>query len=299
MAATPPLNALRAFEATARELSVRRAAERLNVTPSAVSHQIRALEDRLGVALFRRTGRRLFLTEAGQTLLPGLRDGFERIAAALAEVEARGRSGALTISMLSTFAAHWFIPRLPRFQKRHPDIDVRISTTMRTVAFEAGGIDAAIRYGDGRWPGLQCDRLVEEALVPVCRPALLSGGPPLNRPADLAAHTLLVAEARPDDWALWLDSAGVSALEPAGRITFDTTNFALNAAIGGAGVAIAGRELVRPDLEAGRLVQPFGHAVTRDAAYYFVCPEGRTQAPKLTALRDWLRAEAARAVDLR
>lgn len=294
MAAPPPLNALRAFEAAARELSVRRAAERLNVTPSAVSHQIRALEDRLGVALFRREARRLFLTEAGQTLLPGLRDGFARIDAALAEVETHGRTGALTVSMLSTFAAHWFIPRLPRFQKRHPDIDVRVSTTTRPVAFAAEGIDAAIRYGAGDWSGLESDRLVEETLVPVCSPALLTGGPPLSRPADLAAHTLLVAEARPDDWALWLASAGAAELEPAGRITFDSTNFALDAAIGGAGVAIAGRELVLPDLAAGRLVEPFDHAVMRGAAYYFVCPGARAHTPKLVALRDWLRAEAAR-----
>lgn len=292
MPAPPPLNALRAFEATARELSVRRAAEGLGVTPSAVSHQIRALEDRLGVALFRRAGRRLFLTEAGQALVPGLRDGFARIEAALAEVEARGRTGALTVSMLSTFAAHWFIPRLQRFQALHPEIDVRVSTTMQTVAFEAGGIDAAIRYGNGNWPGLRCDRLVTETLVPVCSPALRAAGPPLSRPADLAAHTLLVAEARPDDWALWLESAGVPNLAPAGRITFDTTNFALDAAIGGAGVAIAARELVQPDLAAGRLAEPFDHALARDAAYYFVVPEGRTPSPKLAALRDWLRAEA-------
>jgi len=290
----PPLNALRAFEAAARELSVRRAAERLNVTPSAVSHQLRTLEDWLGMPLFRREGRRLHLTEAGQTLLPGLREGFGRIDAALAEVAARGRTGALTVSMLSTFAAHWFIPRLPRFQAMHPEIDVRVSTTMRAVAFDAEGIDAAIRYGDGDWPGLESERLVTETLVPVCSPALAANGPPLRRPADLAAHTLLAAAARPEDWALWLASAGVAGLEPAGCITFDTTNFAIDAAIGGAGVAIAGRALIAPELAAGRLVKPFDHAVPRDLAYYFVCPADRAPAPKLIALRDWLRAEALR-----
>ena len=171
---TLPLNALRAFEATGRHLSIRKAAEQLNVTPSAVSHQLRALEDTLGVALLRRVNRRLVLTEAGQLLLPGLRDGFASIAGAVAALEASRRHGVLTVSMLSTFAAGWFIPRLTRFQARHAEIEVRVATTTRAVDLDREDIDAAIRYGRGGWPGLRCDRLIGERIVPVCSPTLIA-----------------------------------------------------------------------------------------------------------------------------
>lgn len=289
----PPLTALRAFEMTARHQSVQHAARALAVTPSAISHRLRALEAALGVTLLRHVNRRLVLTEAGQVLLPGVRDGFARIEAALAALDASNQTGVLTVSMLSTFAVRWFIPRLPRFQKAHPEIQVHVSTGMRVVDFLREGIDAAVRYGQGRWPGLRCDRLIGETIAPMCSSTLARGEPPLRRPADLARHTLLLSEARPDDWALWLADAGEPDLRPAHTAVFDTTNFALAAAMSGAGVAIVARELVEEELALGRLVEPFGRALPRDNAYFLVSPEARANEPKIAALRSWLMAEIA------
>ncbi len=291
----PPINALYAFEAAARHLSISRAAEELNVTPSAVSHRIRGLEARLGIALFLRSRRQLMLSDAGQRLYPGIRDGFGRIAAALADLDGLQRRGVLTVSMLSTFAGRWFIPRLPRFQRAHPDIEVHISTTMRPVSFERDGVDVAIRYGGGDWPGLQADRLLGEEITPVCHPALIDGDPPLRDPADLAHHTLLHSEARPEDWAVWLKIQGHEGLKPAQTVTFDTTNFALEAAQQGAGVAIAAMEFVADALADRRLAVPFGHPVKQDQAYYFVCPADWADRPKIAALRTWLEQETTAA----
>jgi DNA-binding transcriptional LysR family regulator len=287
----PPLTALRAFEMTARQQSVRRAADALNVTPSAVSHQLRSLENALGVTLLRHVNRRLVLTEAGQLLLPGLQDGFARIEAALAALDARRQTGTLTVSMLSTFAVQWFIPRLPRFQKAHAEVEVRVSTGQRYVDLLREGIDAAIRWGDGRWPGLRCDRLMGETMVPVCSPALLKGGAPLARPGDLANHTLLQTEARPNDWGHWLAEAGIADLAPAHGMVFETTAFAVEAALTGAGVAIAAREVVADALAQGRLAAPFDTAYVRPGAYWLVCTEAGADEPKIAALRDWLLAE--------
>ncbi len=289
----PPINALYAFEAVARHLSITRAAEELNVTPSAVSHRIRGLEHRLGVILFHREQRQLMLSDAGQRLFPGVQDGFGRIAGALADLDRLHRGGTLTVSMLSTFASRWFIPRLPRFQRENPEIEVRVSTTTRPVSFERDGVDAAIRYGGGNWPGLRADHLLAEEITPVCHPDLIDGDPPLHDPADLARHTLLHAEARPEDWPLWLQIQGREGLEPAQTVTFDTTNFALEAAQQGAGVAIAAMEFVADALADRRLVIPFGDPVKQDQAYYLVCPAGRADRPKIAALRAWLVREAA------
>ena len=291
----PSLNALRAFEATARHLSVRKAAEGLNVSASAVSHQIRGLEADLGVVLFRRENRGLALTEAGAMLLPGLRDGFDRIAGAVAGLDARRRDGPLTISMVSTFALRWFMPRLPRFQRRHPGIEIRLSTTLRTVDFEREGFDVAIRSGGGQWSGLRADLLFHVDAGPVCSPRLLVDGPPLVRPADLAAHTLLYAEARPDDWSHWLESVGMKGFVVERSLTFEATNFALHAALQGAGIAIAGLPFVADDLALGNLIMPFDHMIRQRDAYYFVCPEAWADSGKIAAFRSWLLEEAATA----
>jgi LysR family glycine cleavage system transcriptional activator len=291
--ALPSMSALRAFEMTARHQSVQRAAEALRVTPSAVSHRLRALEAALGVTLLRHVNRRLVLTEAGQILLPGLRDGFQRIEAALTALDAQSQTGVLTVSMLSTFAVRWFIPRLPRFQKAHAEVEVHVSTGMRYVDLLREGIDAAIRYGDGRWPGLRCERLMGETMLPVCSPALLRTGPPLARPADLARQTLLLSEARPDDWRYWLADAGVPDLRGAHSMVFETTAFALEAALTGAGVAIVARELVAEALAQGRLVAPFDQFYRRPGAYFLVCAEARANEPKIAALRSWLLTEIA------
>src|SRR5690348_10422810 len=187
----PPLNSLRAFEAVARHLSISKAAEELSVTPAAVSHQIKTLEDHLGVALFRRDKRNLMLSDAGQACLPGIREGFERLAAAVGEIDSLGLAGILTVSVAPSFAAKWLLPRLDSFQAKHPDIDVRVSASMQLVDFSRDDVDMAIRYGSGRYPELIVEKLMTEAVFPVCSPKLMKGKDAPNSPDALRSHTLL------------------------------------------------------------------------------------------------------------
>ena len=280
------------------------AAAELNVTPSAISHQIRTLEDVLGVRLrtledvlgvrlFRRANRRLLLTTDGRALLPGLTDGFRRLTAAVAELKTNQREGVLTVSMLSTMAMRWFMPRLPQFQVEHPEIEVRISTTTRPVDLQREDIDMAIRHGEGQWSGLNADFLFQLETIPVCSPALPTAGAPLDRPQHLERHILLHADARPGDWRSWLTAAGCSDIRPARELTFDTTDFALAAAIRGLGVAIADKHIVRDDIESGRLIAPFDTSVRYDTGYYLVYPDDRGGQPKSVAFREWMLREAA------
>ncbi len=287
----PPLPGLRAFEAVARLLSFRRAAEELCVTKSAVSHQIQALEDFLGARLLSRDTREVALTEAGQTFLPEVQAALERLAAAVARLRSRARSGPLTISLLPTFAVRWLIPRLADFHRRHPGIDVRLHTSLEAVDFAHSDIDLAVRYGRGDWPGLHCDRLLAESLLPVCSPALLNGPVPLKEPADLARHTLLHNSAHPDEWMLWLTAAGVTGIDLERGPSFAYSELLLRAAAEGLGVAMARRHLVEEDLAAGRLVAPFKFAYARGCRYWLVCPTEALRDPRVAAFREWLLAQ--------
>lgn len=208
----PPLNGLRAFEAAARHLSFTRAAEELNVTQTAISHRIRALEERLGVRLFRRLPRGLVLSEEAQLFLPPVRDAFDQIAAATERLSKEQTGGVLTVSVLPSFAAKWLVPRLGRFRAAHPDIDLRITAALELVDFARDDVDVAIRCGRGHYPGLRVQRLFGETIYPVCSPLLLEGPQALRRPADLGHHTLL----HDDDtsaWQLWLEHAGVEGAD--------------------------------------------------------------------------------------
>jgi LysR family glycine cleavage system transcriptional activator len=287
----PPLNALRAFEAAARHLSFTRAADELHVTQTAISHQIKGLEERLGVRLFRRLPRGLLLTEEAQRYLPPVRDAFDRIAAATAQLAAGSSSGTLTVSVLPSFAAKWLVPRLGRFRATHPDLDLRISASSQLVDFARDDVDVAIRIGRGRYPGLRVDRLFGESMVPVCAPELLTGAHPLRRPEDLRHHVLL----HDDDhtgWQLWLELAGVEGVDPRRGPIFTDSAMVVQAAAEGQGVALARSVLAAGDLAAGRLVQPFEVSVPQDLAYYLVSPEATAEQPRITAFRSWLLAEA-------
>jgi LysR family glycine cleavage system transcriptional activator len=290
----PPLNALRAFEAAGRLLSFTKAAEELSITPSAVSHQIRGLEAYLGVRLFRRTSRALMLTDQGQAYLPALRDAFDAMHAATARLAARQAAGPLNVSLLSSFAVRWLIPRLPRFQALHPEIEVRLSTTVRVVDFRREDVDCAIRHGRGHWPGLAADLLLGEDIFPVCSPNLLAGPKPLREPRDLAHHTRFRTMAGSDDWRIWLTAAGITDIDPEQGPTFENSDMALRAAAEGLGVAMASSALVEEDLRKGRLVAPFDVKLTSGSGYYFVVPEDRLDQPKIAAFRNWLLAEIAR-----
>jgi LysR family glycine cleavage system transcriptional activator len=291
----PPLNALRAFEATARLATLAAAAAELNVTSSAVSHQIRTLEEALGVRLFHRANRRLLLTREGHTLQPGLSDAFRRIAASVALLESNKREGVLTVSMLETLTMHWFMPRLPLFHAAHPEIEVRLSTTTRVVDFDHEDIDLAIRHGRGYWQGLSSDFLFPLETIPVCSPLLATKVAPLDSPADLSRHVLLHSSTRPNDWRDWLASAGEPELQPSRSLIFEKTNFALAAAMKGIGIAISDRHVVSEDLQSGRLVAPFDHALSHDTGYYLVYPPGRARHAKIRVFRDWLLSEVANA----
>lgn len=288
----PPLAALRAFEAAARHLSFTRAADELHVTQTAISHQIRGLEERLGVRLFRRLPRGLVLTEEAQRYLPAVRDAFARLEAATAELVTERAGGPLTASVLPSFAVKWLVPRLGRFRAAHPDIDLRISTSQHLVDFAREDVDVGIRMGRGHYPGLRVDRLFGETLVPVCSPALLEGEHPLRRPEDLRHHVLL----HDDDqtgWRLWLDLAGVKGVDASRGSIFTDSAIVVQAAAEGQGVALARTALAAWDLAAGRLVRPFDVTMPHDLAYYLVCPEASAERPRIAAVRAWLLAEAA------
>jgi len=288
----PSLNGLRAFEAAARHLSFTLAASELNVTQTAISHQIRRLEEELGIRLFIRQNRALALTPEARDYLPGVRAAFNDLRLATDRLLRKDDDKVLTVSTLASLAAKWLLPRLTDFQEQHPGIDVRITTSTSLVDFQRDNVDAAIRYGRGQWPGLRADWLMADELFPVCSPSLLRGDKPLRRPEDLRSHPLLhTSNSNSDDWRLWLTAAGLPAdIARQPGITFDMIFMTIQAAIDGIGVAMGRTSYVQDDIAKGRLVVPFKIALPADAGFYLVAPEGRREAPKLTAFRQWLIA---------
>jgi len=290
----PPLTAVRAFEAAARHLSLRRAAEELSVTPSAVSHQVRALEEWLGCELFRRRARGVALTAAGAALLGPLREGLDRIEAGCQRVLASHRHGLLTVRSAPTFATGWLVPRLTEFQHDHPEVEVRLTTAVAFSDFAHGDADLAIAYGAGDWPGVRCHRLMAEELVPVCSPALIAPAGPLAALDDIGRVTLLHVLPRIGQWRHWLEVAGVRDVDAERGPKFQTTPLALEAAVAGAGVAIANRRFCARHLEAGELVVPFEVDLPSSAGYYLIYPSERAGHPPLAAFRDWVLAKIER-----
>ena len=293
----PPLSALRAFEATARLKSFGKAAAELNVTPAAISHQIHALEEDLGVRLFRRLNRTIELTPSARVLLPGLSDAFAGIHDSVRRLRAHNDTGTLTVTASPSFAAKWLVLRLHRFQERYPEIDVRISASDDVVDLTRGDFDIAIRYGTGRYPGLTVELLLQNEVFPACSPLLLETGPPLRTPEDLSHHALIHDQAVDRDplaptWAMWLKAAGVTDVPAAAGLTFSVGYMALDAAIAGHGVVLAYSTIAAADLAAGRLVRLFSLALPDLFAYYIVTAPGALERPKVRAFRDWLRQEA-------
>ena len=296
----PSLNGLRAFEAAARHLSFTTAASELNVTQTAISHQIRRLEEELGVRLFVRQNRALALTPQAKDYLPGVRAAFNDLRLATdrllrrddGQLLRKDNDHVLTVSTLASLAAKWLLPRLSAFQEAHPGIDVRITTSTGLVDFKSGDVDAAIRYGRGNWPGLRADWLMADELFPVCSPALLKADKPLRCPEDLAHWTLLHSSGGyDDDWRLWLTAAGLPTdISKQPGLSFDLIFMTVQAAIDGIGVAMGRTSYVEADIAKGRLVVPFKIALPADAGFYLVSPEAKTDSPKLAAFRQWLKA---------
>ena len=287
----PSLNGLRAFEAAARHMSFTLAAAELNVTQTAISHQIRRLEEELGVRLFARQNRSLELTPEAREYLPGIRAAFNDLRFATDRLKRKDNDRVLTVSTLASLAAKWLLPRLSSFQQAHPGIDVRITTSTSLVDFGRDDVDAAIRYGCGHWPGVRAQWLMADELFPVCSPALLKGDKPLRCPEDLANHTLLHTSGYDDDWRLWLTAAGLpSNISKQPGLSFDLSFMTVQAAIDGIGVAMGRTSYVEGDIAKGRLIVPFKIALPSDAGFYLVSPEARAESAKLSAFRQWLLA---------
>ncbi len=290
----PSLKALQVFSVVGTHLNLRAAAAELFVTPSALSHQIRGLEAELDLKLFTRNPRGLALTASGKSLHPRVSNAFAQLDDAIRAIKPRQSPGTITVSMLSTFAMRWFIPRLYRFQKIYPDIKVHISTSIKLVDFEQEDVDCAIRSGQGSWADTHALRLLDEQFTPVCSPSTPTGDTPLNQPSDLAGHTLLHSRLRPGDWQAWLDAEGLTRLKPCRDQEFETRNFTIAAAMRGLGVAIIDPLLVQEELKDKRLIQPFTHAMPTTSAYYLVWPTTRRESEELAAFRAWLIREVAR-----
>jgi LysR family glycine cleavage system transcriptional activator len=286
---------MRAFEAAARHLSFTLAAHELHVTQAAVSHQIKSLEDHLGMPVFKRLNRALVLTGAGQALFPAVSEALDIMASAVDRLHNQDQSGELTITTMDSFAATWLVPKLGRFRRSNPDIDVRITTTDTSVDFARVNVDMAIRYGAGDWPGVSVERLMTEEVFPVCAPSLLQSGPPLCCPADLKNHTLLHDDLRMD-WRMWLMASGEDDVDAGKGPGYQHSNLVLLAAEQGDGVALARSVLVQDALAAGRLVKPFDITMPTEYAYYMVCPHENLERPKVKVFRQWL-IEEARAMD--
>lgn len=289
----PPLNAVRAFEAAARHLSFTLAADELNVTQAAVSHQVKALEQRLGVPLFRRLNRGLRLTDAGALYRTELEDILDRLEQATERLRASEAAGLLTVSTGTSFASKWLVPRLQRFRERRPDIDVRIDADDALTDFRRDNVDLAIRYGGGVYPGLYSVKLLQDTVFPVCGPKLLEDRYPLRAPEDLKHHTLLHDQGVVEDWSSWLRTAGVSGVDASRGPSFSHSAMLIEAAIAGQGVALARSSMVAHDLREGRLVQPFLLSLRPEFSYWVVCPQGTVDKPKIAEFRAWVLEEAA------
>jgi LysR family transcriptional regulator, glycine cleavage system transcriptional activator len=288
----PPLNALKSFEAAARHESFTRAAEELCVTQGAISHQVKALEDELGIKLFKREHQRLVITEAGRDYLAVVRDAFDRVAVGTARLVQRQNSGVLTVSTSPDFAAKWLVHRFGKFSEAHADIDLRISATMQHVDFAREEVDVAVRHGDGNWTGLDAVRLSSENLFPVCSPKLLAGRRRITKPADVLKLPLLHLDSR-KDWSKWCEAAGVGDADLTRGPVMNRASMVIDAAVDGQGIALARTTLAAWDLINGRLVKPFDTMLRLSKTYWIVCPKATSSLPKITKFREWLLAEAA------
>ncbi len=292
----PSLKSLQAFEAAARHLSFRVAAEELSLTQSAISHQVAGLEERLGTSLFRRAARRVELTEAGAQLYPYLCDGFDRLAQGVGLVDRVRISGDLVVQVYVTVAVRWLLPRLHQFQASHPDILVRLSTSQLDWEFDPTTGDLGLictRTPHG--PGIHYTHLFDAKLVAVCAPSVLQAGLGLRQPAELVNHAMLQVYTAAEDWHDWLEAAGLPSLKGRAAPKFDSYLLAIEAAVEGQGVAVVPEFMVATDLKSGRLVNPFREIEVRHgASWYLACLEERVKEPRMQHFRDWLVAEIAK-----
>jgi LysR family glycine cleavage system transcriptional activator len=294
----PPLKSLQAFESAGRRLSFTLAAQELNVTPGAISQQIRQLEEFLGTTLFKRLNRAIVLTDAGQLFLPLISQGFGHFHEAVTRLRQRGDDGPLTITSAPSFVSKWLIPRLSSFKRQHPEIDVRIDTSDRLVDFSREDIDVGIRFGDGVYPELDTVFLFAFDLIPVCSPDLLRGEHQLREVSDLKHFTLLHSnhdELDPGwpDWAMWLKVVEADDVDSSHGIYFNQSDQLFQAALDGQGVALLANVMAEPEVAAGRLVQPFSARLPVKLNYHVVTSPHKAGIAKVAAFRQWILDESA------
>ena len=312
----PPLNSLRAFEAAARHLSFKLAGEELAVTPTAISHQIRSLEDALGFPLFHRLTRAIELTAKGRAMLPKVREGLDAFAAAIETTRGNEEGGRLRVSSPPTFLSRWLIRHLPGFAARHPEIQLHMAASLGMIDLPDGTTGAVpealpesperedeaevfVRFGRGSYPGCQVERLFSPVYAAVCSPRLLFGTQPLKLPADLAHQVLLHDDTIPElmvrpTWAEWLALAGVGGVDSDAGMHFSDSGLVLSAAIDGVGIALASTPLIEAEVAAGRLVVLFDIVIRRPQSYFLVTPDAVAGRPVVRAFREWLLEEAGR-----
>ncbi len=286
----PSLNALRIFVAVARHRGVSRAADALHLTHSAVSHQIRLLQDSLGITLFERSGRGLRLSSAGAVYAERIERAFEEIEAATRALTSGQRKRPLRVSTMPSFAARWLLPRLGEFISGHGDLDIEVQSTSRLADLKGGEVDVALRFGGGRYPGLFAELLLRDWYFPVCAPEFARRYR-LGDPPSIDGVPLLRSDNEP--WSWWFPAAGIDAAEPERGTIFDDSNLMLQAAAAGQGLCLARQSIARDDIAAGRLVRPFSAVVESPNAYYFVCRASEVETMPIAAFRRWITAQAA------
>jgi len=283
----PPLNRLKSFEAAGRLLSFTRAAEELNVTQAAVSHQVKVIEEYLGISLFNRYPRRLSLTLQGKVLLPEVIEAFDRVSSAISAVKLDQPSNMLSVRLAPSFAAKWLSPRLKYFWLQYPEIDLCLYHAHPAVDFDREDIDIAVTYGKGDWPGVVAEPLLSLDFYPVCTPAFMNNDKPLSDINNLYYYTLL-HDANYECWADWLKLAGIDGINTRKGTIIDDTNVLIQAALDGQGVALGSTPFVQDHLDSGRLVKPFNINLSNEFAYYIVCPPGHLKKPAVKAFKDWM-----------
>jgi LysR family transcriptional regulator, glycine cleavage system transcriptional activator len=289
----PPLRALTAFEAAARLGSFRLAAGELGITRSAVSHQVKALEQRLGVQLFRRDARRAELTQAGHTYFPAIREAFDQIEVQTRALRPSTSDNELTVQVYVTVALKWLIPRLHDFERRYPDMKVRLSTSYFDWDFDEKNVDAGFILARNRSPDHYYRPLFRSLLTPVCAPELLKGPNAIRSPQDLKKHKLLYVYTAEEDWHLWLEAAGVTGIKLSDRLALDSYILAQEAAIEGRGVAMTIGPFASEEIKTGRLVQPFDLRVPHRHQWLFACNAEHRMKPKIKRFEDWLVKQVA------
>ncbi|WP_338040738.1 transcriptional regulator GcvA [Marinomonas ostreistagni] len=287
----PPLNSLKCFESAARHGSFNKAAQELNVTPSAISHQIKGLESFLGIELFRRTKRKVVLTEAGASYIKPIKQIFEKLEQATADLMSAQHAGSLRLAVAPAFLTRWLMPRMERFQARYPDIEIEIRSSMGLQDFSIGDIDMAVYFGNGDWDDVEAHYLRPIRLAPVCSPKLIKPEQPINEPEDMRFYPLLHVSKRSDEWQDWLLQNDLDPKAFRRGLMFSSGSLTAGAAAQGLGIALADLSLITPEIESGQLQVLFHQHLNTSRSFYLVFEKNRALTPAMAAFKAWIIEE--------